>query len=314
MANEGTLEKKSRLIIKNDFPSLLGFTEKSTKSGETSSIVTAGVYLSDSDSNDPFVQSCKSHISHMMSDIVFPKLLHYFSHKLPEKFRLQSIRIELFANEEQNIMYFNKEAKIKATCKYVKGKSFTKNELVKEDDIEKILDIYCDEKDPNAACLMFTFFRGQWMGIFDYHYNRKYASDKYQLAQTHLKAALSSYNKSDFKPFYSSLWDGYELLGESILLIHNQLKLKESHQKILELLQGFCKIRNLDYSKDFQDIRKIRDFVRYGPPHTTEIHYEEKSEKYLQKTMNFSKYVESFLKERQVNVTSIPIHNVDWFV
>jgi hypothetical protein len=308
------LDEHEKLIIKNDFPSLVGFAEKSVSSGETANIVTAGVYFPNSDLNDPFVQSCKTHISHMMSEIIFPKLLHHFSHNLPKNFYLHAVRIELFADEKQNTIYFNKEAKIKAKCKYVGGKQVAKNDLVKESDIEKILNLQCDERDPNAACLMLTFFRGNWIGIFDYHYNRKYASDKYQLAQTHLKAALNNYKKSDLIPFYSSLWDGYELLGESILLLHNQLKLKESHQKISKLLHGFCKIRDLDYDIDFQDIREIRDFVRYGPPHTTNIDYEEKALTYLQKTANFSKYVESFLKERAVNVNSIPIHNIDWFV
>lgn len=226
-----------KLIIKNSFPSLVGFVEESVKAGETAIIVTSGVNLSDSDPNDHFVQSCKSHIAHMMSGTIFPKLLQYFSNKLPEKFHLQSVRVELFADEKQNTIYFNKEAKIKAKCKFIKGKVFIKNEQVKESDIEKILNVYCDEKDPNADTLLFTFFRGQWMGIFDYHYNKKHASEKYHLAQTHLKSALDRYKKSDHIPFYASLWDGYELLSESILLLHNQLKLRESHTKITKLLQ-----------------------------------------------------------------------------
>ena len=314
MTNEKTLEQDNKLIIKNHFPSLAGFVEKSGNTGEISQIVIMGAYLSNSDLDDSFGQLCKDHISHTMSELIFPKLLYHLSHKLSKNFFLQSVRVELFPDETQNTIYFNDEAKIKAECKLVKRKPFAKNELIKEADIEKISNLSCNERDPNAACLLFTFFRGEWLGIFDYHYNRKHASDKYQLAQTHLKAALNNYDKSNFKSFYTSLWDGYELLCESVLLLHNQLKLKESHTKISNLLKEFCKIRNLDYDKDFENLRKIRDVVRYGPPHTTDIDYEEKSLSYLRKTMNFSKYVEVFLKERLVDVHSIPAHTMNRFV
>ena len=307
-------KKESKLIIKNDFSSLVGFAAKSAKKGELASIITAGAYLSDDDLNDPFVRSCKNHITQMMSEIIFPKLLYRFSNKLPKEFYLQSVRIEFFADEKQNTIYFNKEAKIKAMCKAVKGKLFIKDELVKIADVEKIFNLYCDERDPNAACMLFTFFRGQWMGVFDYHYNRKYASEKYQLAQTHLKAALDTYGKGNFKPFYNGLWDGYELLGESILLIHNQLKLKDSHQKISKSLQAFCQTRGLDYGKVFQKLRQIRDGARYGPPHPKNMNYKKMAPTYLHKTMNFSEYVEGFLKERQVDVNSKSIHTVDKFV
>ena len=307
-------KKESKLIIKNDLSSLVGFTAKSVKKGELASIATAGAYLSDGDLDDPFVQSCKNHITRIMSGIIFPKLLYHFSNKLPKEFHLQSVRIELFADEKQNTIYFNKEAKIKAICKNVKGKSFIKGERVTEADMGKILNLYCDERDPNAACLLFTFFGGQWMGVFDYHYNRKYVSEKYRLAQAHLKSALDNYGKGNFEPFYNSLWDGYELLGESILLIHNQLKLKDSHQKISKSLQAFCQTRDLDYGKVFQNLRQIREGARYGPPHPKNMNYKKMALTYLYKTMNFSEYVEGFLKERQVDVNSKSIHTVDKFV
>lgn len=300
-----------KLVIKGDFPSLAGFADKSYKQGSTATIVTMGNFLSLDELNDPFVFSIKSQIGTIMSEWIFPRLLKHFSNKLPEKFVLQTVRIELFGNESENTIYFNKEAKIKAMCKYVGNKKLTPNEPVLGSDIEKIINLYCDERDPNAACLMFINFRGNWMGIIDYTYNRKNASEKYRLAQTHLNAALSNYEKSNLEPFYTSLWDGCELLVESILLLHNQLKLKETHKKISKLLEGFCEIRNMVFHRDFSDIRKIRDVLRYGPPHTTNIDYKDKSLTYLSKAKEFSEFVETFLKERAVNLSNSPsIHSL----
>ena len=80
--------------------------------------------------------------------------------------------------------------------------------------------------------MLFISFRGEWYGLIDLIYNRKNASDKHEVSQEYLETAMSNFKNSKFKPCYNDLWTAYELLAESTLLLHNFLKLKDSHKKI----------------------------------------------------------------------------------
>ena len=292
------------LIIKNDFPSLSGFAMTGGKSGDVVKIRISGVFLQSEHANDPEMFSIKNNIEHTISTLIFPLLLKHFSNKLPEKFLLQSIRVEMFGEPSQNCVYFNKDAKILGEFKFVGSKKLKEGDPVLNSDVEKILKLTCNELNPNAAYMLFVLFQGEWYGVIDFTYNRENASAKYKLAQKHLQSALDNFEKTNLQPFYDSLWAGCELLGESVLLLHNQIKLKDSHKKISKTLAGFCKIHNMTFDKDFQIIQKIRDVVRYGPPHTIDVDIKENASIYLSNSMNFSKFVEKFLRERLVDINN----------
>ena len=294
------------LKIVGGISSIVGFTETSVKDGEVVSIRTQGSYFSKSDLNDPSVLSIKNRIASMMASNVFPLFLSHFSSKdLPEKFAVGSVRIELFGDDSKNTLTFNNDAKILGNFVLAKPKAFKKGDPVFQEDIEGINSIHIEDRDPNSALMLFVSFRGEWYGVIDLIYNRENASGKHEAAQEYVETTMSNFKNSKFKPFYNDLWTAYELLAESILLLHNQLKLRDSHKKISELLKGFCEIRNLPYYDDYKRIESIRTSVRYGPPYKKQSDMEQNALKYLTSLIDFSKHVESFLKERQVT-TKIP--------
>lgn len=294
------------LKIVGGIDSIVGFAEHSAKDGETVSIRTQGSYFSKSDLNDPSILSIKNQISSIMASHVFPLFLSHFSSKnLPEKFHIDSVRIELFADSSKNTFTFNQDAKILGNFVLAEPKAFKKGDPVFQKDIKEINSVHIEDRDPNSALMLFVLFSDEWYGVIDLIYNRENALGKHEAAQEYIETAMSNFKNSKFKPFYNDLWTAYELLTESILLLHNQLKLKDSHKKISKLLKGFCEIHNLHFYDDYKQIEFIRTSVRYGPPYKKQSDMEQNALKYLTSLMDFSKHVESFLKERQVS-TKIP--------
>ena len=289
------------LKIIGGIDSIVGFAETSAQAGDVVTIRTQGSYFSQSDLNDPNVLSIKNQITSIMASHVFPLFLNRFSSKdLPEKFVISSVRIELFADASKNTITFNKDAKILGKFVLAKPKAFKKGDPVFQDDIKGINSIYVKDRESNSALMLFISFKGEWYGLLDLIYNRKNASDKHEVAQEYLETAMSNFKNSKFKPFYNDLWTAYELLAESTLLLHNTLKLKDSHKKISKLFKGFCETHNLPYYNDFKQIESIRTSVRYGPPYKKKSDMEKNALKYMTSLIDFSKYVEGFLKERQV--------------
>ena len=289
------------LKIIGGIDSIVGFAETSAQAGDVVTIRTQGSYFSQSDLNDPNVLSIKNQITSIMASHVFPLFLNRFSSKdLPEKFVISSVRIELFADASKNTITFNKDANILGKFVLAKPKAFKKGDPVFQDDIKGINSIYVKDRESNSALMLFISFNGEWYGLLDLIYNRKNASDKHEVAQEYLETAMSNFKNSKFKPFYNDLWTAYELLAESTLLLHNTLKLKDSHKKISKLFKGFCETHNLPYYNDFKQIESIRTSVRYGPPYKKKSDMEKNALKYMTSLIDFSKYVEGFLKERQV--------------
>lgn len=290
-----------KLKIIGGMDSIVGFAEKGAESGEIVNIRTQGSYFSKSDLNDPGVFSIKNQINSIMATHIFPLFLHHFSSKeLPEKFAISSVRIELFADQSKNTITFNKDAKIFGNFVLAKPKELKKGDPILQEDVKGINSIYVEDRDPNSALMLFASLHGEWYGFIDLIYNRQNASKKHETSKEYLETAMSNFKNSKFKPFYNDLWTAYELLAESILLLHNQLKLKDSHKKISKLLKGFCEIHDLPYYDDYKQIESIRTSVRYGPPYETKSDMEKNALKYMTGLMDFSKYVEGFLKERQV--------------
>ncbi len=291
------------LKIDGGIDSIIGFAETSAKKGEVANIITQGSYFSNSDLNDPHVLSIKNQIANIMASHVFPLFLDHFSSKdLPEKFYISSVRIELFADDSKNTFTFNKYTKILGSFILAKPKTLKKGDPVFQEDIKGINSIYVEDRDPNSALMLFVSFNGEWYGIIDLIYNRANAADKHETAQEYIETAISNFKNSKFKPFYNDLWTAYELLAESILLLHGQLKLKDSHEKISKILKEFCNTHNLPFYDEYKQIGSIRTSVRYGPPHKKQPNMEQDALKYLTGLIEFSKHVESFLKERQVPI------------
>jgi len=304
-----------KLKIIGGMESIVGFAEKGAESGEVVSIRTQGSYFSKSDLNDPDVFSIKNQINSILATHIFPLFLRHFSSKeLPEKFDIGSVRIELFADQSKNTITFNKDAKIFGNFVLAKPKELKKGDPILQKDVKGINSIYVEDRDPNSALMLFTSLHSEWYGFIDLIYNRQNASEKHEASQEYLETAMSNFKNSKFRPFYNDLWTAYELLTESVLLLHNSLKLKDSHKKIALLFQGFCQTHNLPYYDDFKQIESIRTSVRYGPPYETKSDMEKNALKYITSLIEFSKYVEGFLKERQVttkNSESVDIKQSD---
>jgi HEPN domain-containing protein len=291
------------------FPSLIGFVTKSYKDGDWASIVTQLSFYNTKNTTDEDITTAKIQIYGMLSQWIFPLILQKFSgQKLPDDFLLYAVYIEMHQDNTKNRILFNEDTKLRILCKLKPGLKFKNRDPVKINDIEEISYIEKLDKDPNAATILLIMNKGDWFGTFDFVYNRYYVKEKCERAIEFLDSAIENYKKSNNNAFYQSLWDCSELLAESLLLLHNQIKLKTPHSQIRKVFKQFCEIYNLPFFDNYFKITEIRNNSRYGPPHPKHSNSEQDALHLLKETHKFFRFVLVFLKERQVEPSSKKFH------
>ena len=233
----------------------------------------------------------------MLATSVFPLFGRLFPSKiLPGDFAFRSARLDLFGDESKNTLSFNADAGIYGTYILANPQILKEGDLVPDADAKGPYSLYVDDRDPNSAIVILTFFQDEWYGTFDLVYNRENTLKKHESALVFLESAQSDLNDSNFVAFYDGLWSACELLVESILLLHNLLKLEAGPKTIPRLFEEYCRNANLLYHKDYEKIRTARDNALCGRSPGDGVNIEKNAGKYMARMVEFSKHVEGFLK------------------
>ena len=305
------MNKPRKFTIVRRPTSLTGFAMNEVKQGgHTVTTLTQFKLFKNIETND--VTLYKSIINSYIADVAFPIVIESFSgKKIPNKFFLGSLYVEMFGDETKNKILINNDAEISAVCELKSKKKFKKNEPVKNSDIKYFTNLERKDGDPNAATILLAQHNNEWFGIFDLIYNRKYVKDKVERAIEFFNTATDSLKNKNYWPFYQNLWDCAELLIECVLLLHNLIKIKTPHDKIKKSFKPFCKSNNINYDKIFEEVAEIRNNSRYGPPHPPNKSFKEYANYYHFKTAEFLSFVLSFLENRQVSPSENSIKKIN---
>jgi len=298
-------KNRQKYKILGKFPSIIGFTTKSAKSGEIISIATQLALYNYKNASDEDITVAHNQIYSTLSQWIFPSVLRTFSNKkMPEDFSLYAVYIEMHSDETKNKVLINEDTGFRVACKLKNKRELKKDDPIQMNEIDYLTSIQKEDKNPNAATILLMQVNGNWFGRFDIIYNRENVIKKLDRALDFFNSAIQNLKNANTTGFYQSLWDSSELLAESILLLHNQIKLKTEHKKIRQVFETFCNMRQITYFTDFQKISQIRNNLRYGPPHPEHRDAEKDSHRLLQTTNEFLRFVLDFLKERQVSPSS----------
>ena len=239
-------------------------------------------------------------INGLLTDLVFPLLLRALGDRpIPRDFALYAVQITMHSKEGLNDVLINEDIKMDLTCRIDK-KGHKDGDEVLVGDMREIASIRELDCDPDAATISLLRINGSWLGKFDVIYNRDIVRQK-------LKRALKFLNDSirddvNLESRYGLLWSGCELLGESMLLLHNMLKPRSSHRQIRGVLGQLLRWHNFSYIEDYDEIARIRESLRYGPPHPDRSAEAKKKIIRLQDaSMEFAAFAINFLGGRQVS-------------
>jgi len=262
MTKSKKISQKYKIMGK--FPSIIGFATKSVESGETASIATQLMLYNHKNVSDEDITIAHSQIYSTLSQWIFPFILKTFSNKkLPKDFVLYAVYIEMHSDETKNKILINEDTGFKIACKLKNKRELKKNDPIQMNEIDYLTSIQKEDEDFNAATILLMQVNGSWFGKFDIIYNRENVIKKLDRAIDFFNSAIQNLNNSNMTGFYQSLWDSSELLAESMLLLHNQIKLKAEHKKIKQVFKEFCNVRQIAYFKDFEKIGQIRNNSRY---------------------------------------------------
>ena len=282
-------------------PSIHGIAIKSMQKGDIGPALTRLALFSDTQAPDDYIIMAKHQMSNLLSDWVFPRILQEFSTSVvPKDFSLYAVYVEMHSEQSKNKLLINEDTGFKIKCVPKTGMKFKPDDKVMIGDVEGLVSIEKEDKDPNAATIMLAYSRGGWYGSFDYTYNRGHTQQKINRAINFFSAATESLKKTNFQAFYESLWSCSELLAESVLLLNMPIELKTSHKGIQKRFEGFCKNYNYNYIENYKQISEIRESARYGPPHPWSPKWEKEAPRLLQSTREFLGVVLTFLQERDV--------------
>lgn len=148
--------------------------------------------------------------------------------KLEKPFNLAATRIVFFSDGTAPKILLNKEAKLKAKAKLVKGISVKPGDSIYPDEIYNFEDLLVSQDDhPDSSYVAFVRFKGRWFLKFDSRYNKS-LSKKHILASTQfLQAAEYSLQKQNWLAFLDNLFSATELIAKAILLTVPDKKLKQ---------------------------------------------------------------------------------------
>ena len=283
-------------------PSIVGTALHSAQDGDIVQILARWSLLNMKEFTDEYITVVKGQINSMLVEWVYPRLLQMFSTKsVPEDFLLHAVYIEMHADEKKNRILINEDTKFYIGCRIKAGITLQQDDPVKIGDIEEFVSLEKKQDiDPNAAIIMLALNKNGWFGKADLVYNRENTREKINRAISFFNAAHDSLNTSNMPAFYQSLWDCAELLAESVLLLHNQIKLKATHDTIQKTFEQFCKHYNIKYIDDYKKISQIRNNARYGPPHPSYKKWITDAPVLFQNIFEMQQFVLSFLRDREV--------------
>ena len=286
-------------------PSIVGSASHSAQAGDIVWVLTRWTLLNTKNSTDQDIVTARNQIYGMLAEHIFPCFLKAFSNKtIPDDFALYAVYVEMHADEQKNRILINEDTKFSIYLKLKEKKKIKHGDPVNFDEIEEFMHIEKNEDvDPNAATIMLVLNKHGWFGKADLIYNRKNVQAKINRAMDFFKAAKDNLEASNVTAFYQSLWDCAELLAESLLLLHNQIKLKTHHNTIQEIFEKFCNSYNLDYIKSYKKISELRNNARYGPPHPNNKNQIKDAPPLLQDITKMHKFVLRFLQDREIKPT-----------
>ena len=239
-------------------------------------------------------------INGLLSNLVFPHLLRAFGDRpVPKGFVLYAVQIIMHSKDELNDVLINEDVKLDVICEIDKSGPEDSDEAL-ICDIEEIVSIHELDRDPDAATISLILTRAGWLGKFDVIYNRRIAQQKLKRALKFLNDSIKENNSLESR--YDLLWSGCELLGESMLLLHNMLRPKSTHQQIRKELGHLLRRHNSAYIEEYNEIAQIRESLRYGLPHPDRSAEAKRKIMHLQDaSMEFAAFAIGFLERRQVS-------------
>ena len=241
---------------------------------------------------------------HILDDVVYPEIMNRVKEgSLEPNFRLQHAHLLLYSDPSRNEILLNKDCRMIAKMKAVKGKVFENNQPVKEKDVEEIIGIYPNyNNDPNAAHIMLSKFKGKWYFAANLIYDRIKVQSLFNTSQKFLKSVCTSLEEENWSPFVDNLFSVTELSIQSILRLrhYNGYSRKQSHTKTRELLKGYCETGNapMTFLENYDKLWALRKKARYlqgtgGKEFTIE---KEKARQMLSVTEEMISYTKSLLQ------------------
>lgn len=284
--------------IKGKFPSLRGFVLNVINKNQYTALTQLHNLYSVNEK-----QNCQNemYIHKILATDVFPCIIHNISRKnIGEELKITTIRIEMYSDVRKNLIRIE-NTDIVPTITTDEPHGLAIGDEVNVADIKGgVSKIIINNRDENAAIMVFVKAGNRWFGWLDFIYNREYVSQKYSKAQVFLDGATGNLEKSNFAGFYNNLWASFELSIESVLLLHGQIKLGDAHSKITTEFKNFCTSYNLDLFDHYEKLKNIREEERYPAVHNHVEKTEQTAYEFLKITQTFINYVNGFLKERQV--------------
>ena len=117
------------------------------------------------------------------------------------------------------------------------ARDIEKGEVIYEDDITEISWVDLGDSDPNAAHLTVLLWKGTWIVVFDFTYNRGRVNAHLERASEFLEAAARDLAEGRLNSFVDRLLGGTELLAKATLMALPIEKLLSSRKH--EFIRGF---------------------------------------------------------------------------
>ena len=160
-------------------PSIHGIAMKSMQKEERGVALTRLALFSDMQAPDDYIIMAKYQMTTLLSEWVFPRILQAFStNVVPKDFFLYAVYVEMHSNPSKNKLLINEDTVFKIKCTLKTDVKINPDDKVAIGDIEKIISIEKEDKDPNAATIMLAYSKDGWYGSFDYTYNRGQCATK----------------------------------------------------------------------------------------------------------------------------------------
>ncbi len=185
---------------------------------------------------------------------------------LPEKFRLNAAQILFYSDGRRPAVRLNEEVKIIATVKFKNISKKQKGEAVFWNEIDKVENLrLMDEEEKEYGHVSMLRLNGNWLGAFDFRYNKGLAREHFKVAKEFYRAAKNAHKNRWLAPFVDNLFSCIELLAKSELLLLSEVKKKTTHAAIQIKYNRFINYGNekSNFKAALNKLSALRHSARY---------------------------------------------------
>lgn len=184
--------------------------------------------------------------------------------KIDDDFIINKVQV-VFSLNKKNKVRLNNEVKAIIKCKA--NKQINKDDLVSEDDIDKIENIKLTDEDVNCGHITLLLFKNNWIVAFDARYNKEIIKTHIEASKEFYESAKDNLDKRRLRPFFENAFASAELSAKSVLLALPDKKILNgrNHKDRLEKFQSWADLGNVkvEFSETLSKLSGLRDSARY---------------------------------------------------